>query len=121
MGTLGPAPKLARGRQLPRHPAKRDSPRPVPLNRKQPHGPVSRLCLRPKARIKLNKGSEPGKVGKTRCGTICLGSLAERCSSRCSETVPADALRQFQRPLPDHALNAVARSERKDEAGELAA
>ena len=58
-------------------------PRPEPLNRKQPHGIVSRLCLRPEARIKVSKRSEPGKAGKPRSGAICLGSLAERCSGRC--------------------------------------
>jgi hypothetical protein len=69
--------------QLPRHPAERDSPRPVPLERSGRTGSYRGPCLRPEARTRVNKRSEPGKAGKTRCGTICLGSLAERCSGKC--------------------------------------
>jgi hypothetical protein len=36
-------------------------------------------------------------------------------------TAPADVALQLQRPLPEQALTIVARGERKDEAGELAA
>ena len=36
-------------------------------------------------------------------------------------TAPAEVALQLQRPLPDDALRIVARGERKDEAGDLAA
>jgi putative SOS response-associated peptidase YedK len=36
-------------------------------------------------------------------------------------TAPAELALQLQRPLPDDALQVVARGERKDEAGDLAA
>ena len=36
-------------------------------------------------------------------------------------TAPTEAALQLQRPLPDDALTIVARGERKDEAGDLAA
>jgi hypothetical protein len=36
-------------------------------------------------------------------------------------TAPAEMALQLQRPLPDDALTIVARGERKDEAGEIAA
>ena len=36
-------------------------------------------------------------------------------------TAPADVALQLQRPLPDDALTIVARGERKDEGGDLAA
>jgi hypothetical protein len=63
-GHLGSAPKLASGPQLPRSPAKCDSPRPVPLNRKQPHGLVSRPMLEAGAGTKVIKRSELFKAGR---------------------------------------------------------